>query len=107
MKNSIHVENIVDNISKIKSMDELRELTEILSDRYKEFSRRKASDKKLEFNIGDKVKLQDKHLSRGKADSLYNKVGEIEKLNPTKAKVNFEGHRWSIPYTMLEKERIK
>jgi len=100
MEKSIWFVNIIDNLGQIKSKAEIKELHSILRERYKQVKMKESIDIKFSLRKGDSVKIKEENI-RGKADRLYNKVGIVEKLNPSKAVVKFEGRGWRIPYSML------
>ena len=99
------MEDIIKAVREIKTVDELKELNHIVVDRINQFRQREADNAKLDFMTGDMVQLRKEDL-RGKSDRLYDKVGELVKMNPSKAKVKFDVGIWNISYNMLIKEGV-
>jgi len=53
----------------------------------------------ISWHTGQQVQLKTQHQGR----KPYNQVGTVEKVNPKKLKVRYEGFSiWNIPKTMLQ-----
>jgi len=90
-------------IAKINSIEDLRELNSFVITCLKSKRYSTGNEVKQNLYVGLKVKLKDQHCGRGKSGTLFGKIGEIVKINPTKARVKFDNFRiWNIPYSMLE-----
>ena len=90
-------------IAKLKSLGDLREINRFAISCIN--TKKQATDNqiKAELYVGAKVKLKPKYCTGRKGSHLLEKVGQITKLNPTKAKVDFGNfEKWTIPYEMLE-----
>jgi|ETNvirnome_2_300_1030623.scaffolds.fasta_scaffold00977_3 hypothetical protein len=91
------------NIRKVKDVGELRQLNRFVVDCIKSKRTIEGMGVKSQLFEGAKVFLKSQYC-RGKSAYLFEKEGTITKMNPKKARVQFEGdfRTWIIPYEQIE-----
>ena len=95
----MNVAEIKVEIAGVKEIDGLRDLRNFITT----CMGATAGDIKRKLRVGSKVRLKDQFCTGRKGSQLLGLDGEVTKLNPKRARVDFGNFRvWTVSYSMLD-----
>ncbi len=101
LKELLGLPDIIKKLDAINDIDALSQLNKYLVERINFIRNCKGFDIKSQLRIGSQVKIQIKHC-RNSGDVLYNKIGTVVKINPSRARIQFEQGTWNVSYGFIE-----
>jgi len=99
----LNVKEITSQINQINDVEDLKYLYNYTFNRIQGFRDITIKKATLNFVVGDKAKIKDTYLNRGKICHLRGKIGEVVKVNNKTIKVKFDSVTWTITSTMIDK----
>ena len=87
------MKNVINAIEKIDNIQDLNKVISVIKNQQKVIKARAIAKAKNQFNVGDTVNIN----SRGKT-----LVGEILKINRTKAICLINGDKFDVPLSIME-----
>jgi hypothetical protein len=87
--------NILGELHRCNDEDALNKIYELA--RQRRDSVRNANANRIGWAVGQKVQLKPEHQN----SRPYDEIGTVEKVNPKKLHIDFNGVKWNVPKTMV------